>query len=802
MKFLAHSENDNGRGVVESLKDHLEHVAHRAACFGSCFGAKEQAFETGLLHDLGKYSAQFLRRLTVPGEKSCDHWSIGALIAARISKEFGIVPALAIEGHHVGLGNISDADAILTRIGKAFKENESRFTTRAIGEVIEAFKSDAFTLPTFKTGLSLTHDWVGDMFDTRMLFSTLVDADFLETEAHFEGDRQIPRRARAEGQSLEIEKGIQAFDRFLAALELAGEINEFVKLRMMLGNQCRTTGAHIDQGVFTLTAPTGAGKTLAMLGFALEHARKHGLRRIVLVMPFLNIIDQTARIYRKIFSAKEFGEDFILESHSLADEAIDRIERAKANDEVEDDTSPLKRRRRMLSENWDAPIVLTTHIQLLESMFAHKPSRCRKLHRLAGSVILFDEVQTLPPKLVVPTLSALNKLASRGSRYRATVVFSTATQPAFEVLANRVGSLVDKNLFTQTLPTWKPTEIVVNSSEMFQTAAGRVQIDWRHSAAIEFAKLAAELKTHRQVLCVVNLKRHATKLASELGNISSHVYHLSTNMCTAHRLDVLDIVRVRLDKDKPVRLIATQCVEAGVDIDFPQVYRALAPLEAIAQAAGRCNRSALRPTGKVVVFKPLDIADDGKGKRLYPPGYNAAVDATELFLKAIQSGLSTDSPWPEIINSPERLADYYRLFYSLNGRDSTEHQDERELLDAIKCGSFPDVAQAYRLIEQNVINVLVPYDQAAFDKLVEESEQADMKPWQVRAWVRKARFHAVSVFRPTSPQADLWNQLVALPLGLDDDEIQTDSHEWWRSSLEQCYDRMTGLVLGESQWVV
>jgi CRISPR-associated endonuclease/helicase Cas3 len=802
MTFLGHSENDSGRGVVETLKDHLEMVASKSATFANEFNAKSQAYETGILHDLGKYSEQFLKRLSDPAVKGRDHWSIGAVCAAKISEVFGIIPALAIEGHHVGLGNLGSAVNFLTRVGTQFKEHPAKFTTTDVGAVLKELKADGFALPKFETGFAISHDWVGDMFDTRMLFSTLVDADFLETESHFEGDKQCPRRPRANGQSLNIERAIQAFERYLETIASASETNAFVKLRTTLGNQCRTAGAEVGQGVFTLTAPTGTGKTLAMLGFALEHARKHGLRRIVLVMPFLNIIDQTARIYRKMFSAREFGDDFILECHSLADEAIDRIERPKTNDEIEDDVSSLKCRRRMLSENWDAPIVLTTHIQLLESMFAHRPSRCRKLHRLAGAVILFDEIQTLPPKLVVPTLSALNKLAGSGSRYHATVVFSTATQPAFEVLSNRVGSLVDVNLFKQTRPTWKPKEIVVNSAEMFQTAAGRVQIIWRHGAAIEFETLAAELKKHRQVLCVVNLKRHATKLASQLENISSHVYHLSTNMCTAHRLAVLDEVRERLDKDKSVRLIATQCVEAGVDIDFPNVYRALAPLEAIAQAAGRCNRSALFPSGKVVVFKPYDIGDDGREKKLYPPGYNAAVDATESFLNGIQSALSENTPWPEIINSPERLSEYYRLFYAVNGRDKTEHQDEQEVLAAIKCGSFPEVSKAYRLIEQNVINVLVPYDQATFDKLVAESEHADMKPWQVRAWVRKARFHSVSVFRPSSPQADLWNQLVALPLGLDDDEIQTDTHEWWRTSIEQSYDGSTGLVLGESQWVV
>jgi CRISPR/Cas system-associated endonuclease/helicase Cas3 len=279
-------------------------------------------------------------------------------------------------------------------------------------------------------------------------------------------------------------------------------------------------------------------------------------------------------------------------------------------------------------------------------------------------------------------------------------------------------------------------------------------------------------------------------------------------MCSEHRLKVLDKVKQRLESDKPVRLVATQCVEAGVDIDFPCVYRALAPLEAIAQAAGRCNRSGLRETGVVTVFKPLDLNDDGRERNLYPPGYGAAVAATESFLNLMRDKLAPGEPLPEIINSPQLLRKYYELFYAQHGRDKTEHADERELHEAIRAGNFPDVAKHYRLIEQNVISVLVPYDMATYQTLIAEAHTDDMAPKQIRAWIRKARPHSVAVYRPANTNAEIWNHLIPLSLGADstdesDRGITTETHDWWRPANEnESYDYFVGLKFAETHWVV
>ncbi len=812
-KWYGHSHNGNGGiGVPELLRNHVTGVAELSAQFAAPFGCSSQAKAMGLLHDLGKYSHQFQRRLTDPSVKARDHATIGALLAAKVGRAFGELPAWCIEGHHIGLGIARPYNEFIDEVMRLFENDPDRFTSADGSNVLEAFRADGLEVPKFNSGFAISHNYLADMLDARVLFSSLVDADFLETEAHFAGDATCPRRPRPEGQKLNVDKALLAFDQYLHRLQeslVAKSPNPvYLGLRQQLMAECRAQGRQQQPGLFTLSAPTGAGKTLAMLGFALEHAKYHDLRCIVLAMPFLNIVDQTARIYRRIFDREQFGDDFLLECHSLADDASQRYFADEQVDRSEDDLTLIRRRRRLLSENWDAPIILTTSTQLLESLFAHKPSRCRKLHRLAGSVILFDEVQTLPPKLAVATLGTLNRLAGSESPYRSTIVFATATQPAFGSLSPRLGSLVDRNCYIGELPEWTPTELVSNTDNLFQIASGRVTVEWRLDDRIKLTELAAELALHPQVMAIVNLKRHAIELAEALRESDSNTYHLSTNMCSQHRLQVLDRVKQRLDTDQAVRLVATQCVEAGVDIDFPRVYRALAPLEAIAQAAGRCNRNGVFAKGVVTVFKPLDHNDDGFQRKIYPPGYSSAVAATESFLNNLRHATSEDDCLPEVISCPDYLRKYYELLYAHHGRDSRVCEDESELIEAIKRGDFAEVARHYRLIQQNVINVLVPYERAEYEILIRDGSQDKMTPAQVRAWIRRARPHSVSVFRPENASADIWNQLLPVPLGLDPaDEsshgIATEGHEWWHpANARESYDDFVGLRFADTQWVV
>ena len=694
--------------------------------------------------------------------------------------------AAVIAGHHVGLTELpieEDCSDFVRAIQKRFVSEPNEFTETDPKLVGKRFQEDGFRLPTVSNGFVPSHEFhAADMLNVRMLFSALVDADFIETEAHFEGDRTTPRRYRADGPTLDVERALSALDRQMDVVRQESVGGPMDDLRQRLLEECIAVASKSSTGAFTLAAPTGAGKTLAMLAFALHHARKHNLRRIVLVMPFLNIIEQTARIYRSIFSTDAgFAANTVLEHHSLADDRRhkrDIGETKAADDGVED-------RRRMLAENWDAPFVLTTNVQCLESLMANRPGACRKLHRLARSVILFDEVQTLPPSLAVATLATLSRLADPAGPFHSSVVFATATQPAFDVLHERVRKFASAG--------WQPSEIVADPNPMYETAAKRVCVSWRHDSPIELDSLARELRGNEKVLCIVNLKRHAEQLAKRLLESGAKgVRHLSTNMCPAHRTAVLDDVRKRLKSERPraIRLIATQCIEAGVDVDFPLVYRALAPLEAIAQAAGRCNRHGLRDTEQVVVFKPVDE------KSLYPPGYQEAVDATETFLANIRKehgNLDAE----EILNSPDRLRTYFRQFYSLTGRAHEELADETTLHDAIRAYNFEDVANNYQLIKQDTINVLVPYDRSEFDGLVTEiTKSGSRKPGFVRDWLRRAAQHSVGLFR--AKDADpIWTHLEPLPLSRKPTTSFAET-SWFMARDTLTYDRLTGLVAPET----
>lgn len=782
--YLAHSENGGGQGVREPLRIHLLQVAERTAQHADAFGCREQGYAAGVLHDIGKYSDQFLRRLSRSNqEPSRDHWSMGALAA--VGAKCGTPAALAIAGHHTGLDYLIDDPARLQQtMLQALRDAPERFTEPNGATIQQRFFADGFTWPKVPRGLIPTGQLAADMLDVRMLFSALVDADFIETEAHFDGDAITPRRYRPDGPSIDFDQAIGSLDKMIQEIRCKAVPNPMNPVREKLYEMCVEAAIRNTPGLFTLSAPTGSAKTLAILGFALHHARTHGMRRVILVMPFLNIIEQTARIYRELFSREDgFAPNTVVEHHSLAKDGD-----SDANNDQGEESDGVGNTQRLLAENWDAPIILTTSVQCLESLMANRPSRCRKLHRLARSVVLFDEVQTLPSKLAKATLATLSRLADPNGPYRSSVLFATATQPAFDVLHDEVAKL--------TRSGWRPLEIAKDAEQMFAVAANRVQVTWRHRKPIELDELAAEVAQKDRVLCIVNLKRHAIRLAKGLRRQTvKNVRHLSTNMCPAHRTAVLKAVEKRLKADRPVRLIATQCVEAGVDLDFPLVYRAFAPLEAISQAAGRCNRHSLRSTEQVIVFKPVD--DRG----LYPPGYGVATDVTETFLKSLEKrGIDLDGT--EIINSPERLRAYFRQLYGLSGLSTGIVPEEEELLKEISAGNFSKVAELYRLIKEDSINVLVPYDQATFDSLVDELHSEDSRqPGFLRRWMRRATPHAVSLFRPHGNEA-LWNHLEPVQFGRRRSEHSRDG-TWFIASSGVTYDPLFGFVEPtlEDSWI-
>ncbi|HEY8489742.1 MAG TPA: CRISPR-associated helicase Cas3', partial [Dehalococcoidia bacterium] len=486
----------------------------------------------------------------------------------------------------------------------------------------------------------------------RLLFSALVDADYLDTEVHFRAEHAMTR-----GTAAPVAELWERFQRDQARLETAvrraGRQEEpVIQARDAIYRAC-LEAAEQPPGLFRLTAPTGGGKTRAAMAFALRHALRHGHRRIVVAVPFMSITEQTADVYRRIFET-DGGPPVVLEHHSAA--------------EPEDPHGEDFRRRevwaRLAAENWDTPIVVTTTVQLFESLFAARPDRCRKLHRLARSVIVLDEAQALPSYLLDPILDALRELTAH---YGVTAVLSTATQPAFEAIP------AFRNL--------QATEIVPDPARFFRSLA-RVEYQWRFDRPLSWAEVADLLRGEPQALAVVNTKRDALALLDALDD--PEALHLSTLLCGAHRRRVLAEVARRLREGAPCRLISTQVVEAGVDLDFPVVFRAFGPLDAVIQAAGRCNREGRLARGRVVVFE----AAEG---RLPQGAYQTGADVARVVLGRDGRDL----------HDPAVSQEYFQRLFQRVETDRERIQAQRALLN------YPETARLFRMIDDDTEHVVV-----------------------------------------------------------------------------------------------
>jgi CRISPR-associated helicase Cas3/CRISPR-associated endonuclease Cas3-HD len=683
-RYYAHTaETAAGERLPESsgqwqpLADHLRQVAELAAKFAAPMGpaAEAEARLAGLLHDLGKYSARFQARLRDPSIHGINHWSMGTLAAATTHKH--LPAAFAIEGHHTGMPAFSENDAETTlealrpRLANLSGPDSAAKLNgfpESLGELTARMAADSVSLPAATTPPAAARDFATAL-RTRSIFSCLVDADFLDTEAHFDP----VQAARRTPPPLQPEPALAHLLAALSAKSAEGFVNQ---LRRQLLHDA-LAAAERPPGLFTLTAPTGSGKTLASLAFALRHAAAHNarlpdddpacFRRVIVVIPYTSIIEQTARIYRELL-APHFGPDYVLEHHSAVAPAERRED---LNADAEDERL---RRARLAQENWDAPLVITTNVQFFESLFGHRPSQCRKLHNIARSVVLFDEVQTLPVRLVPSLLSSVTTLVRD---YGVTAVFGTATQPAFAAAASAIPG------------GWSPVEIS-SQPKIMADALRRTRIVRRPpEQAPSWPELAAELALHPQVLCVVNLKRHARDLFNALP--PEHRFHLSSAMCPAHRQQQLAEIRRRLDRDhpEPCRLVSTQLIEAGVDVDFPRVFRAAGPLDSIIQTAGRCNREGLQTDpGEVTVFRPLDHT-------MQRGAYEQATKLTEAFLH--------EHPDADL-HDPATYAAYFARLYGTLGPSSA--QDDPAYAASAKL-DFPAAARACSLIDDGTRSVVV-----------------------------------------------------------------------------------------------
>ena len=675
MKYYAHTaETKTGERLTQehwqSLPEHLRNVAERAEQFATPFGLADEAHLAGLLHDLGKYGKRFQQRLEDPSVRGINHWANGTFAAWQSSR----IVAFAVDGHHTGIPAAHRDDGRLRSLAntlKDFKPGAGTNPTTNIAEshetLLERLEQDGLTISTISRKEQFDF---AEALRTRMLFSCLVDADFLDTESHFDSERAELRSI----PSLAEETAFEAVMRLLHGLSTDGEVNH---TRQLLLDDC-LAAAEKQPGLFSLTAPTGSGKTLASLAFALKHCRHHNaslppaspnrFRRVLVVIPFTSIIEQTGKVFRDLFEPI-FGPDYVLEHHSA-------VAWGESSSDLDRDAEEARiRRARLASENWSSPLVVTTSVQFFESLFAHRPSRCRKLHNIARSVIIFDEVQTLPTRLVPSLLSAVNCLTRD---YGVTAVFCTATQPAFGTAAKAIDG------------RWSPREISSRPEALAETLK-RTTITIRQAkdSPADWRELATEISRHDRVLCVVNTRAQAAELFQLLPEAGR--FHLSAAMCAAHRLAKLTVIRQRLEEAQTCRLISTQLIEAGVDVDFPIAYRARGPLDSIIQTAGRCNREGHLPEpGPVTVFTPPSGG--------LPRGaYKTATQETESFL----------AEFPNVpLHQPETYQRYFARLYETLGPDSA---NDDPAYRASKDFDFPAAAKACQLIRDETRSVLVPY---------------------------------------------------------------------------------------------
>ena len=675
-RYYAHSAPPGSSGPWHGLADHLVETGDRAAAFLDRMGLADLGRASGLLHDLGKYTPEFQNRLR--GDSGpVNHSTAGAKMACeRYPGPLGKLVAFCVAGHHAGLANGENGDRI-GALADRLREEVPKLDPVWLEELTLPLVSRPSILPRSPETAGFTASFL-----TRLVFSALVDADYLDTEAYYAG---LAGTKPDRGGYPPLDVLRRRLDAHLATVAAKAARSELNDLRAeVLG--CARARAEKAPGLFSLTVPTGGGKTLTSLAFALDHAVRHGLDRVIYVIPYTNIIEQTADVFREALGGPESGwPDFIVEHHSTFDE--DRIKNRSGRDKL-----------RLAMENWDAPIVITTAVQFFESLFANRPSRCRKLHNIARSVVILDEAQTLPLNYLRPCVAAIDELARN---WGASVVLCTATQPALGEEDGFTGGFRDVR---ELAP--RPPEL--------QRRLRRTRV--HHRGEQHDAEVASRMRGTPQVLCVVNTRARARALFEAIRD-EDGATHLTTFMCARHRREVLQTVRERLTAREPVRLVATSLVEAGVDLDFPVVWREEAGLESIIQAAGRCNREAKARVGNVFVFR----SPDGEGRRL-PPAISKAAGAARSVMRTHEDTMSL-----------EAIRAYFRILYWASGEESL---DRKAILTSLNERAtsldfpFETIAREFRLIETPMTPIIVPYrgangDDGAADRLIADLDHVE-----------------------------------------------------------------------------
>lgn len=658
MKYLAHV-ND---GREQTLKEHLQGTAQLAGEFAGKFGMEEWGYCCGMLHDIGKYSVEFQKKIQEDCEIQVDHSTAGARVC---TEKGGWYPLLeyCIMGHHTGLPDYGGGtEATLCGRRKKKLKDYQAYQQEVEIPPLKALPFDSRNVANPGFALSVF---------MRMLYSCLVDADFLDTEAFMKNG--AVERDRGENIEVLVRKLEEYIFKWLENPDMDtvnGRRTEILKACLKQGNQ--------PQGMFRLTVPTGGGKTIASLAFALRHAAAHQLDRIIYVIPYTSIIEQNAQVFREIL-----GEQNVLENHCNVDyESSDGLQSFQ-----------------LAAENWDKPVIVTTNVQFFESLFANKSSKCRKLHNIANSVIIFDEAQMLPNDYLKPCLAMMEELTQR---YRASLVLCTATQPALD------------SFFGQNR---KMVELCPRMEEQFVFFK---RVVFENLGTVTQEELIEKLQQETQTLCIVNTKKRAQALYRELEG--EGVYHLSTSMYPKHRKNVLKMIRERLGAGKRCVVISTSLVEAGVDLDFHSVYRQISGVDSIIQAAGRCNREGKRRAeeSKVSVFQFEE--------KEYIPGQRRQMDVTKSLLAEGRE-----------LSDLKTIEEYFATLYRFRG----ESLDKKKIMEEFRGiqYDFAKVGKEFRLIEEHTKTIFICREESARELLQKLRYQGFTK-----AGMRKAGQYCINVY--------------------------------------------------------
>ena len=664
MKYLAHIDGKR----EQSIKEHLEGTAVLAAEFAKSFKKEQWGYCAGMLHDIGKYSDAFQERIRGNNTNQVDHSTAGAKICMEKGGFYSLL-GYCIAGHHAGLPNTGAG----TGLDKSTMYGRLKKNVEDYSSYLDEIEIPALQEIPFDPNVVINPDFSLSVF-IRMLYSCLVDADFLDTEQFMLNGKV----GRDSGESLEVLE--QRLSEYIKGWLENKDLTTVNGHRSEILRSCIQRGEE-EPGMFQLTVPTGGGKTLASLAFALKHAVRYGMERIIYVIPYTSIIEQNASVFREIL-----GERNVLENYYNVDY------------ESSEELKPMQ----LAAENWDKPMIVTTNVQFFESLFSNRSSKCRKLHRIANSVIIFDEVQMLPTDYMLPCLAQMEELVQN---YHSSLVLCTATQPALEGLFQK---------------KWNIRELCPQKEEQF---AFFKRTEFISMGKVSTEELEDRLIEETQALCIVNTKARAQSLYQRLKERGAeHVYHLSTAMYPKHRKEVLEEVRQRLKGSDECILIATSLIEAGVDVDFRSVYRQLAGIDSIVQAAGRCNREGKRSVedSKVYIFT--------FSEKEYMPGQRQQMDvASSLMDEQVD------------FSAPETARDYFKKLYYLRRNEL----DKKKIMDEFQRGvyNFSTASKNFKLIEEHTVTIFIPQEEDAKQLLKEIRYKGYTK-----SLMRKAGQYCVSVY--------------------------------------------------------